>query len=286
MTGKKQTEGRSYNYAEVLAWFAERSDMIIVLFDVQKPDISDEMSDTIHSLKDYSDKIRVVLNKSDSMSHQDLLKVYGGTLWSLGRVITTPEVAKVYIGSFWSEPLKNPETKALMEKEMSDLMEDLEMLPRLAAVRKVDDMVKRTKKLWVHIVLLDYLRNNTPSMFGKDNRKKAILNNLPTIFREVMKSYELPAGDFPDIKKFRSTIESMDIAKLPKLTSKKMGKGDRFEDVRKALKVELPRFLKQLPGFTISRKVRLEEEGKRSSDKNKKRKDTSTRQIHQQDTES
>ena len=94
LSGEKQRLGRSYNYGDVMEWFAERSDMIILLFDVQKLDISDEMSHAIQSLEKHSDKIRVVLNKADSISHQNLLKVYGALLWSLGRVITTPEVTR------------------------------------------------------------------------------------------------------------------------------------------------------------------------------------------------
>ena len=33
LSGEKQTLGRSYNYAKVVEWFAERSDMIVLLFD-------------------------------------------------------------------------------------------------------------------------------------------------------------------------------------------------------------------------------------------------------------
>ena len=73
-----------------------------------------------------------------------MIQVFGALIWSLGRVIETPEVTKVYIGSFWNEPLKNEDTKTLMEKEMSDLVEvDLASLPRMGAVRKINDMVKR-----------------------------------------------------------------------------------------------------------------------------------------------
>ena len=77
LAGEKQRSGRSYNYDEVLDWFAERSDMIILVFDVQKLDLSDEMGDAIRSLQKHYDKIRVVLNKADSISHQNLLKVRG-----------------------------------------------------------------------------------------------------------------------------------------------------------------------------------------------------------------
>ena len=59
LSGEKQTLGRTYSYDEVLNWFAERSDMIILLFDVQKLDISDEMRSAIKVLQNNSDKIKV-----------------------------------------------------------------------------------------------------------------------------------------------------------------------------------------------------------------------------------
>ena len=130
LSGEKQTLGRSYDYASVVEWFAERSDMIILLFDVYKCDLSDEMNTSIKALGKYADKVKVVLNKSDSISHQHLMNVYGALLWNLGRVIKTPEVVKVYIGSFWDEHPKNEETAALIKKEMNDFMRDLNDLPR------------------------------------------------------------------------------------------------------------------------------------------------------------
>ena len=80
LSGEKQKLGRSYVYQDVMEWFAERSDIIILMFDVQKLDISDEMDTSIKSLSKHYDKIRVVLNKADTVSHQNLIKVYGALL--------------------------------------------------------------------------------------------------------------------------------------------------------------------------------------------------------------
>ena len=53
------------------------------------------------------DKVRVVLNKCDSVDPQQLMRVHGALMWSLGKCIGTPEVVRVYLGSFWDKPI-NP----------------------------------------------------------------------------------------------------------------------------------------------------------------------------------
>lgn len=36
-------------------------------------------------------------------------------MWSLGKVINTPEVMRVYIGSFWDKPYKNKDNEKLFK---------------------------------------------------------------------------------------------------------------------------------------------------------------------------
>ena len=46
----------------------------------------------IGTLKGHDDKVRVVLNKSDQVDQQQLMRVYGALMWSLGKVFKSPEV--------------------------------------------------------------------------------------------------------------------------------------------------------------------------------------------------
>ncbi|XP_070986724.1 EH domain-containing protein 2-like isoform X6 [Oncorhynchus clarkii lewisi] len=216
LSGAKQRVRRGYDFPAVLRWFAERVDRIILLFDAHKLEISDEFSEAIGALRGNEEKLRVVLNKADMVGTQQLMRIYGALMWSLGKVFNTPEVVRVYIGSFWSEPLLVPDNRRLFELEEEDLFSDIQNLPHNAALRKLNDLVKRARLVRVHAHIISYLKKEMPT-FRKDNRKKNLIYQLPVIFSKIQLQHHISAGDFPDCAKMQEQLLTHDFSKFKPL---------------------------------------------------------------------
>lgn len=220
LSGEKQRISRGYDFCQVLQWFAERVDRIILLFDAHKLDISDEFSEAIKAFRGQDDKIRVVLNKADQVDTQQLMRVYGALMWSLGKVINTPEVLRVYIGSFWAQPLQNTDNRRLFEAEAQDLFRDIQSLPQKAAVRKLNDLIKRARLAKVHAYIISYLKKEMPNVFGKENKKRELIFRLPEIYVQLQREYQISAGDFPEVKAMQEQLENYDFTKFHSLKPK------------------------------------------------------------------
>lgn len=241
LSGEKQRVDRGYDFTGVLEWFAERVDRIILLFDAHKLDISDEFRRSIEALRGHDDKIRIVLNKADMIDHQQLMRVYGALMWSLGKVLQTPEVARVYIGSFWDQPLRYDVNRRLFEDEEQDLFRDLQSLPRNAALRKLNDLIKRARLAKVHAFIINELRKDMPSVFGKDSKKKDLIKNLGQVYDRIQKEHQISPGDFPDIKKMQEVLANQDFSKFHSL------KIPLLEVVDRMLATDIARLMSMIP---------------------------------------
>ncbi|KAI9199776.1 P-loop containing nucleoside triphosphate hydrolase protein [Polychytrium aggregatum] len=222
LSGEKQRIGRSYDFSGVMEYFAARADAILLLFDAHKLDISDEFKDCIMGLKGNEEKVKVILNKADMVNGQQLLRVYGALMWSLGKVLNTPEVMRVYIGSFWDQPLRYRDCEALLSAEQEDLLADLRSLSTNSTMRKINDIVKRASMVKIHALIISHLKQEMPGFFGKSSKQSELLANLAAEFTKLEHLHRLPRGDFPNVEEFKSKLSLFKIDKFPKLDKKLM----------------------------------------------------------------
>lgn len=240
LAGEKQSINRGYDFTSVLRWFSERADRIILLFDAHKLDISDEFKNAIEAIRHHDDKIRICLNKADMMSHQQLMRVYGALMWSLSRILGNPEVTRVYVGSFWNQPLRYVGNRELFEAEQTDLFADLQGLPRYSTIRKLNDLIKRARLAKVHAHIISYLKNQMP-MFGKDGKKKELIKKLADVFKLLQREHKIPQADFPDVEKMKAELAKHDFTDFNKLDVK------MIEKVEKMLSEDIPRLMRLIP---------------------------------------
>ncbi len=217
LSGEKQRISRSYNFADVTKWFAERSDLILLLFDAHKLDISDEFREVIEALKPHDDKVRCVLNKADQIKKEQFVRVYGSLLWSMGKIFQTPEVCRVYTGSFWDQDLVHDDYEEMFKKDGELLIDELKNLPSSAAARKINDMVKRIRLVKVHVCILSYLKGKMPYVFGVEAKQKLLLDNMDVVFEEVKLMYNLSDGDMPELDVFVGNLRSHNFKSFPTL---------------------------------------------------------------------
>ena len=222
---KHNIKNRNYNLFKVIQWFGNRSDRIILLFDVFKIDMSDEFLKCIKMLlnNENENKFRMILNKADCITNQQLLRVYGSLMWSLGKVFKTPEVLRVYVGSFWDHSYQNKHNLELFNKEKYDLFADLLSLAEHCAVSKINNLIKRIEKLKIHCFLIEYFqnklnKNNNSFGFNKSNKKQKLLDNLKqefTYLQQIMPSNKYSINDFYTVNQFKQYLKDVNILHLP-----------------------------------------------------------------------
>ncbi|XP_049807156.1 EH domain-containing protein 1-like [Schistocerca nitens] len=255
LSGEMHHIDRGYDFTGVLEWFSERVDQIILLFDAHKLDISDEFKRAIEVLRIHTDKIRIVLNKADTVDHQQLMRVYGALMWSLGRIMHTPETARVYIGSFWDKPIRNDVHKRLFEDEEQDLFHEMQSLPRNAALWKLNELSRRARLAKVHAYIISTLHKEMPILYRKEAKKEHLIQHLDVIYKNIEHKYQISHGDFPELKKMQELLTEHDFSTFQPL------KPELFETVEHMLQHDIPHLMEMIVQDEIQNNTEPEAQG-------------------------
>ena len=243
--GEKQKGGRGYDFLEVIKWWAQHSDRVLILFDPNKLDISDEFRSVIEELKVHAGKVRVVLNKADEVEPQKLMRVYGALMWSLGSIVASPEVPRVYIGSFWDAPFREGGMSALMEAEEADLVHELATLPEDNVMNKINEIARRARLVQVHVHLLAYMREQVLSKWmGRKQAQEWVCSpeGMRHCYEATQRQHSLSRGDFPDWHRLSEQLKRADFNTFFKPTSS----SKELRALSELMETDVPNLIQQL----------------------------------------
>lgn len=118
---------------------------------------------------------------------------------------------------------------------------DLQSLPKNAALRKLNDLIKRARLAKVHAYIISELRNEMPAMFGKESKKKDLIKNIGNIYDRLQREHQISPGDFPDIKKMQEVLQNQDFTKFHSL------KPQLLETVDRMLAIDIAKLMGMIP---------------------------------------
>ncbi|CAK9054548.1 unnamed protein product [Durusdinium trenchii] len=103
-----EARGRGYNFVEVVRWWAKRADLILLLFDPDKPGTTGETLDVLtKALSGLNHKFLVILNKVDKLDNSvDFARAYGALGWALSKVIKRKDIPPIY--TMFNEGMEAP----------------------------------------------------------------------------------------------------------------------------------------------------------------------------------
>ncbi|VDN05952.1 unnamed protein product [Thelazia callipaeda] len=210
LTGDKQVENRGYDFAQVIKFLSNKVDCIFLIFDANKLDISDEYKQVIQILKGNEDKVKIILNKADSVTPRELVHVRGALMWGLGKIMSCPEVPKVYIGSFWPYwSDKNTLLRDAIKDDLAAVIKEITDLPNSFHHKRVNDVVKRARNLRIHSYVMDEIVRR--KLFFSKTEKAPDTETQPqklhAIYRTLAMNKRIVLSDFPDPEMFHNNAK-------------------------------------------------------------------------------
>ncbi|CAF4354596.1 unnamed protein product, partial [Rotaria magnacalcarata] len=115
-------------------------------------------------------------------------------------------------------------------------------LPKTATLRKLNDLIKRARLAKVHALIVSELRESMPSVFGKDSKRKELINKLHLVYEKIQREHNIPIGDFPKIDRMQESLRNMQDFTKFKILDKKL-----LERVDKMLAEDVPKLMSMIP---------------------------------------
>lgn len=246
---RKQQE-RGYPYGDVCQWFIDRADLIFLVFDPTKLDVGGELEMLFRQMKGRESQIRLILNKADSLSTQDLMRVYGALFWSMAPLVNVTEPPRVYVSSFWPQDYAPDTSRELFMKEEISLLEDLNQVIENQIENKIAFIRQHAIRVRIHALLVDrYLQTYHDKLgwFGDPHEVFQDIVNDPDkfyIFKSILAKTNVSKFDLPDKEAYQDFFGVNPISSFKQLSQLcSWSEGCLLEKIEKAISHELPTLL-------------------------------------------
>jgi hypothetical protein len=249
----KKQQDRGYPFNEVLQWFINHADLILVVFDPTKLDVGTELEVLFSQLKGHESQIKLILNKADTIPMQELMRVYGALFWNLAPLINVTEPPRVYTGSFWSVPLTKGVHSDLFKEEEVNLLNDMNQLienkveNKIAHIRQYAILV-RQHALIVNQYIVTFRKHNSFLTNGEVVANEIIERPEKfKIFKLVAQSHNVSKYDFPDPDVYKDFFYLNAINSFDLLSGHcSYFRGCLLDKLNKAINEDLPQLLQMV----------------------------------------
>ncbi|XP_077574287.1 uncharacterized protein srla [Stigmatopora nigra] len=249
---RKQQE-RGYPYNEVCQWFIDRADLIFLVFDPTKLDVGGELEMLFKQMKGRESQIRIILNKADSLTTQDLMRVYGALFWSMAPLINATEPPRVYVSSFWTREYAVDTSRELFMKEEISLLEDLNQVIENQIENKIAFIRQHGIRVRIHSLLVDRYLQTYRQMLGWFSDPYEVIQDIVSdpdkyyIFKSILAKTNVSKFDLPTKEAYQDFFGVNPVSNFQQLSYHCSWNGGCMLDrLEKAISYELPGLLMSL----------------------------------------
>jgi hypothetical protein len=154
---------RGYDFFGVVRWLAERSDVILLLFDPEKPGTTGETLKALTtSLVQLEHKLLIAMNKADEFSSiEDFARAYGALCWNLAKVIPRKDLPRIY-NCYVPGPGRPAGNGSVPVEDFDLARKEIVSEVAKAPERRIDNVVTRlhddARELLVHARVCGFVR--------------------------------------------------------------------------------------------------------------------------------
>ncbi|XP_051550127.1 sarcalumenin-like [Myxocyprinus asiaticus] len=249
---RKQQE-RGYPYSEVCQWFIDRADLIFLVFDPTKLDVGLELEMLFRQMKGRESQIRIILNKADSLTTQNLMRVYGALFWSMAPLINVTEPPRVYVSSFWPQDYAADTNRDLFMREEISLLEDLNQVIENRLENKIAFIRQHGIRVRIHALLVDRYLQTYYDKLGWFSDPDEVFRDVVSdpdkfyIFKSILAKTNVSKFDLPEPEAYRDFFGVNPPSGFKLLSSHcSWSGGCLLEKIEKAITEDLPALLSSL----------------------------------------